>query len=706
MRFILLVIILLFATSGIDGNTIDTPTLNPNLHYINITIVYHIKYIPELYVPMEDILPGYGVVLASCYLNITNQVVDSTTHNTSDTISVGVQNLNISLFLDSYRVTATIDENDEGDTTVRFEFYLSQDGTLIPATTAIEVFNKNCNTNDWRDDFTSNSIPAEAVFSSMQLTQSISSQTVSNTFSQNTLISTFPSSTQSLEPTPEVSTTVTPSQHVTTSISTSLSPETSSTEFSSTAIPVTTSVPSSMLQLSTSIPSSSPSMTHSTLQTESVFTSTNGMSSSEIPLASNTASSSTSSISVRIIPSTTVTTMDTTATQFTSSLTEGITNFENTTENYFSSSPVPQSNNVRTMDTGSLASTSIPQSSRIPTYFVSSLRNLSTSITTGNSSSSLPIASVQTILSQYMSTRATDLMVSNSTQFLSQASRSLDRNITQTVSTQLPVTNSTVELFQQITTSISGSQPADTTRLLLSSSYTSLPIFSTQTIPLQSNTFRTTDSRVILSTAGTQLLPSPVNSTQFLTSVSVTSTRSLDRNLTQTNSTQPLLNSTVIPRNMSIPTSSSTVLPVISSTQDISQVVIPSRSVPQSPSSALFNTSSIPIIPSTSQSILSTFQPITTPTYPTVTSTVQSATPISPPIQPTLHYLEAIFTFQSLGDTDTGQIPYILQAIASRYLDTTVTILPSESTLLLSTIGDVTFNALRNESNQPPPVDL
>ena len=949
VQSIIAVVILLFGTGGIDGNTIDTPALNPYTHYINITILYHSNFISSLYRPSEEVLPEYGVVLASCFLNISNQVADPTTDITSDIVSVSVQNVNISLFLhSSYRVTLITDENDEGDTMVIFEFYISQDDTLIPATTAIEVFNRNCNVSGWRDGFTSNAIAAVAVFSSMQLMQSISSQIVSTTFSQNTQISTFPtSSIQSLEPTIGVSSTVTSSQRMTTSVSTSQSPETSSIESSSTAIPLATTIPSSMLQLSTSIPSPSASSSQYTSQTESTIT--------------EFTSSSSLITSARITPSTTVIPTETIPiTQSTSVLTDSITNFGNIVINYFSSSSIPptrilqslsifvspmdasfvsatitqssrlptnnitisrnftgsnitgssssslpiqpilpQSSIVRTMDSRSFVSTSIPQSSRIPTYTMSSSRNLLTSNITRISSNSLPTDSIRTILSQSMSTRATNLttILSNSTQFVTRSSQSLDR-ITRTNSTQFLFTNSTAILSQQTSTSISTSQPSNTTRLLFSSSYTPLPVSSVPTTQSQSNTFRTTDSRNIISS-----LLYPVNATQFITPVSVTTTRSLVSDLAQTNSTQLLLNSTTIPRNISIPTSSSTVLPVISSTQDVSQVAIPSfsvaqepsalfstfnissiqstttrvfqstttppiihtpalnpythyinitilyhsnfisnlyrsseevlpeygvvlascflnisnqvsdsttditsdiasvsvqnvnislfldsyrvtlitdendegdtmvifefyisqddtlipattaievfnrncnvndwrddftsnaivaiavfssmqsliiptssstvlpvisstqipslnvssRSIPQQPSSTLFNISSMAIIPSTTQSFLSTTQPIT------------STTTIPSPIQPTLHYLEAIFTFETLSDDVTYQIPYILQAIANRYLNTTVSLLPSESALLLSiTIGDVTFNALIDQLNQSHPLD-
>ena len=169
VQFILLIGILFYADTT-NGQIANTTALDPFLHYINITIRYNNSMIRALYQDSMIILPEYGIVLASCYLNISGEEVNSTSYNTSDLVVVEITNFNISLFYRTYDVTQFMfsDEDDSVDTMVKFEFYLTQNGTFILATDAIDVFSRNCDTSNWKDSFTSDSLSASASFSSKQ----------------------------------------------------------------------------------------------------------------------------------------------------------------------------------------------------------------------------------------------------------------------------------------------------------------------------------------------------------------------------------------------------------------------------------------------------------------------------------------------------------------------------------------------------------
>ncbi|KAI6651768.1 Proline-rich extensin-like protein EPR1 [Oopsacas minuta] len=174
VQIFLFSIILLFITKESNVQSVDTTDLDPYLHYINMTILYHADQILELFRSDNVNLPRFGQVLASCYLNISSEDVDYTHYLTDELVIVELHDLNISLFLISYAIFQFSHQGDEGDTIVNFVFYISQNSTLINATFAIDVFSRNCNLTDWKDHVTSDTISASASFSLFQLIVSAS----------------------------------------------------------------------------------------------------------------------------------------------------------------------------------------------------------------------------------------------------------------------------------------------------------------------------------------------------------------------------------------------------------------------------------------------------------------------------------------------------------------------------------------------------
>ena len=179
IQFILLIGILFYADTT-DGQTVDTTALDPNLHYINITIRYNSPSIIDLYQSHMVILSEYAVVLASCYLNISTEEISFTSYNTTDLIFVEINSFNFSLIYITFAIRQ-FSEIADGDTFVMLEFYLTQNGTFILATEAIAVFNMNCDTDNWVDSITSNTISASAIFSSRQTSVSPLSSSLAST---------------------------------------------------------------------------------------------------------------------------------------------------------------------------------------------------------------------------------------------------------------------------------------------------------------------------------------------------------------------------------------------------------------------------------------------------------------------------------------------------------------------------------------------
>ena len=586
-QFILFMGILFYADT--NGQIVNTTALDPYLHYINITIIYHDPFILELYQANMIIIPDYGEVLARCYLNVSRGEVNSTHYNTTGLFVVEITDFNISIFNSTYRAGQFSDEVDSGDTIVMFEFYLAQNGTFIPAAEAIEVFNRNCDTNenDWKDSFTSDSISAAASFSSMQQTSiSLFSSSLASTLIYTSSFQYVSSAIASVVSTSFLTTDL-PSQQVSTPVTTSPTFASSVLEVSTALSVGTTSVYSTSVQSQITPPTTS-------ITSQAIPDLTSSISQSSVPVSI----SSLLTASVGIPQSSLLTTQSITATQ-----------------------PVtadPQSTQLLSPTSSTMQSAMPVVPSSTPQIYTSSL----------SVSSSQPVILSQSASSfQTTINQTSDIIVQLSSQPLQASNRTIHYSVSPSpqVSTPILTQNTSASMSLFVSSRIIIDQP-------------STGIFgSSLSSPIPSSL-----SSITMDTSSAFVPSSSIHSTQYTVQPSATSPRPLIPMSSQTKSiVSPNSTAIIYPFSSSVqqpivPTSSSIRQPVIPTSSSIRQPAIPTSSSirqPVIPTSSSIRQPAIPTSSSIRQPVIPTSSSIRQPAIPTSSSIRQPVTPTSSSIR-------------------------------------------------------------------------
>ena len=575
-QFILFMGILFYADT--NGQIVNTTALDPYLHYINITIIYHDPFLLELYQANMIIIPEYGEVLASCYLNVSRGEVNSTHYNTTGLFVVEITDFNISIFNSTYRAGQFSDGLDFGDTIVMFEFYLAQNGTFIPAAEAIEVFNRNCDTNEneWKDSFTSDSISATASFSSMQQTSiSLFSSSLASTLIYTSSFQYVSSAIASVVSTSFLTTDL-PSQQVSTPVTTSQTFASSVLEVSTALSVGTTSVYSTSVQSQITPPTTS-------ITSQAIPDLTSSISQSSVPVSI----SSLLTASVGIPQSSLLTTQSITATQ-----------------------PVtadPQSTQLLAPTSSTMQSSMPAVPSSTPQIYMSSLPVSSSQPVLLSQSAS----SFQTTINQ-----TSDIIVQLSSQPLQASNRAIHYSVSPSPQVSTPIltqnTSASMSLFVS-------------SRLIIDQPSTGI-FGSSLSSPIPSSL-----SSITMDTSSAFVPSSSIHSTQYTIQPSATSPRPLIPMSSQTKSIVSLNSTAII-----YPFSSSVQQPIVPTSSSIRQPVIPTSSSirqPAIPTSSSIRQPAIPTSSSIRQPVIPTSSSIRQPVIPTSSSIRQPAIPTSSSIR-------------------------------------------------------------------------